>query len=186
MPRVTHVKSARKANPRYGIEVGDSYYHWAFMVGGRGGSKICSKTKPTRSQLTNSDFYKSLYGFYDDSVTNCEPKPDVPTADFDSLPDDIESLAEELRQIGQEQQDKFDNMPDGLQQGDTGQMIEQRAQGCEAAADEIDQAASTLRSALEEIDGDEDKSDDEKDEARRDAVTEAFEAIVGTEDQCEG
>ena len=28
MPRVIHVKKARKARPEYGIAVGDSYYWW--------------------------------------------------------------------------------------------------------------------------------------------------------------
>lgn len=162
MPKVHFVKSARKANPRYGIEVGDSYYHWAFMVGGRGGPKICSKTKPTRSQLTNSDFLKSLYGIYDDDLASIETaiNDSANTPDWSSIPDDPETIAESLRELGQEQQEKFDNMPDGLQQGDTGQMLEQRASGCEAAADEIESAASDLRQKLEELDSEQDEYND--------------------------
>lgn len=162
MPKVTFVKSARKANPRYGIEVGDSYYHWAFMVGGRGGPKICSKTRPTRAMLTNSDFLKSLYGIFDDEIGGVEKALNDPNGgvDFDSIPDDLEAIAEQLRDLGQEQRDKFDNMPEGLQQGDTGQMLEQRADGCEAAADEMDSAISDLRTKLEELDTEQNEHDE--------------------------
>lgn len=113
MPKVTFVKSARKANPRYGIEVGDSYYHWAFMVGGRGGPKICSKTRPTRAQLTNSDFLKGLYGIFDDEIGGVEKALNDPNGgvDFDCVADDLEAVAQSLRDLGQEQRDKFDNMP---------------------------------------------------------------------------
>ena len=161
MPKVTFVKSARKANPRYGIEVGDSYYHWAFMVGGRGGPKICSKTKPTRSQLTNSDFLQGLYGIFDDDLAGIETaiNDTANTPDWSSIPDDIEAIAERLRELGQEQRDKFENMPEGLQQGDTGQMLEQRADGCESAADEVETAASDLRQKLEELDSEQEEYD---------------------------
>lgn len=61
MPRVTHVKKARKAIPHAGIEVGDSYYWWKFRQGG----KQVSKTPPKRSQLTNSPFLSALYDYQD-------------------------------------------------------------------------------------------------------------------------
>lgn len=161
MPKVHFVKSARKANPRYGIEVGDSYYHWAFMVGGRGGPKICSKTRPTRSQLTQSEFKSALYGIFDDDLASIEKaiNDTANTPDWASIPDDLEAVAERLRELGQEQRDKFENMPEGLQQGDSGQMLEQRADGCESAADEIDSAASDLRQKLEELDSEEEEYD---------------------------
>lgn len=47
---------------------------------------------------------------------------------------DLESLAEQVREFGEEQQGKFDNMPEGLQQGDTGQLLEERASNMEQAA----------------------------------------------------
>lgn len=161
MPKVTFVKSARKANPRYGIEVGDSYYHWAFMVGGRGGPKICSKTRPTRAQLTNSDFLKGLYDIFDEEIGGVEKALNDPNVgvDFDCVADDLEQIAERLRELGGEQREKFDNMPEGLQQGDTGQMLEQRADGCEAAADEMDSAISDLRTKLEELDTEQEEYD---------------------------
>ena len=171
MPKVTHVKSARKPIPRYNIEVGDSYYHWSFMVGGRGGPKICSKTPPTRSQLTNSDYLKQLYEIYDNGIPGC--------ADAD----DLRQCAEELRGLGDEQEEKFNNMPDGLQQGDTGQMLEERASGCQSAADEIDNIADTLEQTLSDIEEAEGAGAPDRDfeQERADALRDAIDEAVGTE-----
>ena len=57
MPRVHHVKRARKAVKSAGIKVGDSYYWWKFRYGG----KHTSKTPPRQSQLTNSDKLSRAY-----------------------------------------------------------------------------------------------------------------------------
>jgi hypothetical protein len=175
MPRVTHVKSARKANPRYGIEIGDSYYHWAFMVGGRGGPKICSKTPPTRSQLTQSDFLGQAFTLADDALPGC--------GDADAL----RGLAEEVRALGEEQTEKFDNMPEGLQQGDSGQLLEERANECKEWAGVIEQAADALESAITEIEAkgrddfddlDEESTEDEIEEARQAELEEALQTAL--------
>lgn len=137
MARVTFVKSARKDNPV--AKKGESYYWWKPMVGGRGGAKRYSKERPTRSQLTQSDFLGQLYAIEDDQITKA------------SEPQELKDAAEALRELGQEEQGKFDNMPDGLQQGDTGQMIEERAQSCESWADELDTIADAWESELEAL-----------------------------------
>jgi len=58
MAHATFVKSARKAIPDHGIKVGDSYYWWKFRFGG----KHISRYWPRPSQLTQSEFYSTLYG----------------------------------------------------------------------------------------------------------------------------
>lgn len=138
MAKVHFVKAARKDNPV--AKAGESYYWWKPMVGGRGGAKRYSKERPSRSQLTQSDFLSSLYGIEDGDMANAQS------------PEDFRGVAEALRELGQEQQEKYDNMPDGLQQGDTGQMLEERASGCDSWADEIDQRADELETALEAVD----------------------------------
>ncbi len=137
MARVTFVKSARKDNPV--AKKGESYYWWKPMIGGRGGAKRYSKERPSRSQLTQSDFLGQLYAIEDDAIGKAEGS------------DDLRGAGESLRELGQEEQGKFDNMPEGLQQGDTGQMIEERAQGCESWADEIDTIADSLDEGLEAL-----------------------------------
>ena len=56
MPRVTHVKAARKDNPV--CKKGESYYWWKFRYGG----KRYSLTRPRASQLTQSAYYGAVRG----------------------------------------------------------------------------------------------------------------------------
>lgn len=160
MPKVTFVKSARRALPQYNIAVGDSYYHWGTKSGSRF-VKRYSKTRPTRSQLTNSDFLGQLYEIYDAQIPYCE------------TPDDLREAAQALRDLGEEQRGKYDNMPEGLQQGETGQRLEGRADGCGEAADEIDAAADNWETKL---------TDDELTEEDEAAYNEAVRAYKQLED----
>ncbi len=135
MARATFVKAARKDYPQAGIKKGESYYHWAFMVGGRGGPKHYSKTPPTRSQLTSSSFLSQIYELEDRGFTGETPE---------DLQSELESLADEC-------DSSLQNMPEGLQQGDTGQLLESRAEGCRETASEF-----------ENIDLDYDEPDDDE------------------------
>lgn len=138
MPRVNSVTKCRKSpgtctKCNEVINVGEPYVFWAFMVGGRGGPKIvrCGKPqcRPTRSDLTQSEFYSQLYAIQD-SGFGCETLEELESA--------RDEKAEELRNLGQEQQDKLDNMPDGLRDGDTGQLLQERADACEEVASELE------------------------------------------------
>jgi len=125
MPRVYKVESARKARPALGIAVGDTYYYWKR----RKGPLQMSKTYPKRSQLTGSPFLQTVY--------DIEDRIAALTAD-EGLPDAVAEIAQELRDLAEECQGNFDNMPEGLQQGDTGQLLEARVEGCNNAADELE------------------------------------------------
>lgn len=50
------------------------------------------------------------------------------------LKEQIEAIASELRTLAEEEQEKYDNMPEGLQGGDKGQAIETAAQMLDEAA----------------------------------------------------
>jgi|GEM_PF-2990692 len=132
MARATFVKSARKDNPV--AKKGESYYWWAFMQGGRGGPKRYSKTPPTRSQLTQSEFYSTLYSL-EDQVGDWKADQYESVADLEG---DVENIKDEIQSLGEEQSDKFSNMPDGLQQGDSGQLLENRASECDSLVSELD------------------------------------------------
>ncbi len=56
----------------------------------------------------------------------------------DTLKDSVEDIAQRLRDLADECTEKHDNMPEGLQQGDSGQLLEERADMCNSAADELD------------------------------------------------
>lgn len=148
MPRVTKRK-ARKDYPNAGIKKGDEYYYWKRKTGPASGVTCRSLTPPTPSQL-NSGFAGEV-GEIEASLDAAE---DVEA---------VRSVAEEIRTLGEEQQGKFDNMPEGLQQGDTGQMLEERANQCEEWANGIEQACDEYDEKIGEINSAESEWDDDYD-----------------------
>lgn len=125
MPRVHHVKKARKDNPV--AKRGESYYWWKFRYGG----KQYSKTPPKQSQLTQSPYYATLYDLQDEIA-------EADCCDEDTLEALKERVSEALRELGQECQEKVDNMPDSLQHSPTGELLQERADACDSAADEVE------------------------------------------------
>lgn len=163
MPRLHFVKSARKDNDRCGVKAGESYYWWQNRgSGGKGaGIKRCSKTRPKPSQMTLSDFYQAVYALQEDIMENAGQIDNVD--DLRSMRDD---WAEQARQIGQDQNEKLTNMPEGLQQGPTGELLQERADACETWGDEIEAV---------EIPDPEDFAEEEEPEA---ALTQAIEDAI--------
>lgn len=171
MPRVHHRKAA-KDYPKFGIAKGEMHYQWKIKLQ-RGGIEYRQKTPPKRSQLTASEFLGQAYDL-DDSIAEA--------TDFDGL----RVVAEEVRALGEEQQEKLDNMPEGFQQGSTGELIQERIDGCKEWASEIESAADELEQALTEIDEAEAGADDDEDagededrdfeQERADALANAIEA----------
>jgi hypothetical protein len=88
MPRVHHVKKARKAQP------------------------------PTRQQLTQSSYYIAVYDI-EDMVAAL-------TADtMDGLECEVQNVIDAIESLRDETQEKLDNMPEQLQYGDTGQLLQE-------------------------------------------------------------
>lgn len=125
MARAHFVKKARKSIKGTDIEKGDSYYWWKFRFGG----KRVSKTMPRRSQLTQSDFLGQLYDI-EDRVAELKAE--------DGLGDDLSDIASNLRDLASECEERRSNMPEQLQDSDTGSMLEERQNACESAADEFE------------------------------------------------
>lgn len=138
MPKVHKVK-ARKDYPHFGIKKGDVHYNWFLKTGPRMSREFRQIQPPRRSQLTTSEFLSTVYDIEDR------------LAAIASL-DDARSLVDELNQLADDQEERLSNMPEGLQQGDTGQMLERRAEGCREAANEIE---SILDSASDDSPEDE-------------------------------
>lgn len=133
MARVHHRKAA-KDYPDHGITKGDLYYYTKIKTGPRSSRVLRSKEPFKRSQLTSSEFLSQLYDIEDSLAA---------LTDIGEARD----LAESLRELGQEQQDKLDNMPEGLQESETGELLRTRAEGCEAAADSIDEIVDEWKTA---------------------------------------
>ena len=108
MPRVHHVKKARKDNPV--VKRGEGYYWWKF----RFGPKMYSKTYPKRSQLTRSGFLSTLWDIEDGLKAT-------------ATPDDGDALIDELEQLQGECEDSLDNMPEQLRDSsDSGMLLQER------------------------------------------------------------
>jgi hypothetical protein len=128
MAKAHFVKKARKDNPA--VKKGESYWWWNFMIGGRGGPKHYSATRPKASQLTSSPYLSNVYSLVEnlpDTITTEE--------DWEMIRDDLIANLEELEQ---DTQDSLDAMPDGLQEGDIGQLLQERIDACSQAISEIE------------------------------------------------
>lgn len=124
MARAHFVQKAAKDNPV--CKKGESYWWWKPMVGGRGGAKRFSKERPSRSQLTQSEYYGTAYSLADDMWPNVNDEASL---------DEFKSAVEELRD---NEQGKYDNLPDSLQYGSSGELIQERIDECQSLLDELD------------------------------------------------
>ena len=133
MPRVYRVKKCRKPQGTCSkcgakIEKGDPYVYWQFAyspVSVRCASPSCY---PKSSELTRSEFYSTLYEIQERNV------PD----ELDEMESFIEEIKGDLETLRDEQQEKLDNMPDGLRDGDTGQLLQERYDNVDNAVNELE------------------------------------------------
>lgn len=153
MPRVLHRKAA-KDYPDAGITKGEMYYFCQMKTGPRS-SRIIRQKEPIKpSQLTTSAFKQAFFA--------AQEEWEKSEKDGDA----IRAACETIREAGEEARNSFDAMPDGLQQGDTGQLLENRADECDRIADELDTLAGELDDLeepeeVEEPDGDPDDNPEE-------------------------
>lgn len=161
MARATLVKKARKDVPGTNIKAGDSYYWWKFRRGG----KHYSKTPPRRSQLTQSSFYAALWDIEDEIAA----LPADPV-----LQDSVEDIIGSLEELRDECQSSLDNMPEGLQQGPTGDLLQERIDAVESAISDLEQI--DFEFTAEEFDeSDHEREDDETEDEHTARVAEARE-----------
>ena len=124
MARV-YKRKARKDYPKDGIKKGDEYYIVSLKTGPRSSRTLRSLRPFRRSQLTTSEYLSTLYDIEDDLQSF-------------TLVEELSDIVDRWRPLAEETQGKFDNMPEGLQQSETGQLLEERIQSCENAADELE------------------------------------------------
>lgn len=136
MPRV-YTQKAAKDYPAEGITKGSMYYRWTVRTSPYSSREFKSATYPRPSQLNFG--FRGQLGDIEQDMGKAQD------------PEELKSFAETLRELSEEQGEKFDNMPEGLQQGDTGQLLEERRDGLSEWADEVEQAAEEWETALEEL-----------------------------------
>lgn len=142
MPQVHFVKKAQKDYPEADIKKGDSYYWWKFKFGG----KHKSKTHPKASQLTQSEFLSAIYDL-EDRIRSLSSDMDI-----EDIEAEVTEIIDEIRTLGEEQEEKRNNMPESLQDGEIGELLQSRADACEEWASE-----------LENVDFDTAKDDEDED-----------------------
>ncbi len=125
MPRVHHVKKARKDNSA--VKAGQPYYWWKF----RYGEVRKSASYPRQSQLCqgkNSMFYAALEALEDDC------------GDADgsgSLEETRDACVGSLEDVRDEYQEGFDNIPESLQYAPVGEQMEEAIQAIDELIDEL-------------------------------------------------
>ena len=144
MPKVTHVKKARKEfkTTEDGVQIkkGDSYYWWKFRMGGYRTSSI----SPRPQQLTQSGYKISIMDI-NDTINNITPD--------DSLQSQIEDIVSELQNIMDEQQERLDSMPEQLQESSSsGEMLRERIDNLESAISELEGIDTEVEITEEDID----------------------------------
>lgn len=138
----------RTARKNYGetIKKGDQYWYVQIKTGPRS-SRVLRQKKPfKRSQLTQSEYLSTLYDWEDAK------------AEINDM-GEAQDFADQIRTLGEEQSDKLSNMPEGLQQSSSGETLTERAEACEAAANEIEEIISEWESERDNF-----EPDDESDE----------------------
>lgn len=128
-------RTARKDYPDQGIKAGDTYYFAQIKTGPRSSRTIRSLKPIPQSQLTSSPFKSGWFAMQEAWDAS------------DKWIDDLESAIEAIQQLGEEASESFENMPEGLQQGDTGQMLEARRDACEEAVSALEE----IKYRLEEL-----------------------------------
>lgn len=144
MPRV-YTKTARRNYPEQGIRRGDTYHEWCFYRQ----RPRRSKTYPTRSQLTQNETLLAVYGVFDGTSPSCA--------------EDLSDMISALEDAASEVRDKFYNLPEGFQQGESGQCLEEWADAIDTAVSELEDLKSDMEQAESE-DASEDGSVDERTE----------------------
>lgn len=157
MARVKHRRAA-KDYPGIGIAKGEMYYFCQIKTGPRSSRIIRQKEPIKASQLTSSAFKQAFYAAQEEWEKSAKDA------------DAIRAACEAIREAGEDARNSFDAMPEGLQQGDTGQLLENRADECDRIADELE----TLAGELDDLDEPEEMEEPDGDEESNPEVWEAF------------
>ncbi len=150
MARLNFVKKARKDYPESNIKKGDSYWWWKHNFG----RKQKSRTKPSRSRLTQSNFYSQLYDIQDTAEG---------TFTIEGVEGELENMIGDLQNLLDECQESLDAMPEQLQDTSAaGETLTERIENMETYIDELEAIDTEFEEGL---------SDEER-EARLEEIVE--------------
>lgn len=142
------------------IKKGDEYYRFS-LTRFNTPRVLCLACKPTRSQMTTSDFFSTLYGIEDDiAALSAEDMRDAQTA--------VEGITGQLVELMDVTEEKRDNIPENLQEAPVGELLQGRVEAIEEMLEEYEGI---------EIDIDEELSEEEKEDRKE-------EILQGIQDVC--
>lgn len=156
MPRVTYVKKCRKpcrcSKCGDKIKKGKPYRWWKFNFGARFNRCMKTECAPKPSDLTRSEWL----GWVGDTQKEGFNGYDT----FSELSSRRDDLVGELNEKADELDEKFNNMPQPLQEGDTGILLQERAEACRNTASELEAVEIPEDDDPEKLDDKEDDKDD--------------------------
>lgn len=134
MPQVHHVKKSRKAYRKEGIKKGEPYYWWKTRRtrGKQYFSTLHRSTKkPRPSQLTSSEFMR-------EALELCEQIEDAKPETIEDLISQRDEWVQRAQEIQNQEQEKYDALPTSLQEGSSGEQIQERVTAMETFATELE------------------------------------------------
>lgn len=134
MPKVIRVAAARKDAGNCSacgapIKAGDPYVWFQFRFQAK--TVQCAKPQcaPKPADLTRSEYQRAIYALHENAFDG---------STLDDLITQREGAVSALEELRDETQEKLDNMPEGLQQGDTGQLLQERIDALESALADLE------------------------------------------------
>ena len=109
------------------IHKGESYWTWAFM----NQPPHYSKERPRASQLTQSEFLSTYYSIQEE-IEDWSPENPEDVEEF------VDIIKGELEDLRDETQDRLYNMPEQLQESDSGQLLQERIDECDNLINELE------------------------------------------------
>ena len=145
------------------IKVGDNYLKGTPFR--RSPVIRCTKCGLRSWELSSSDYVQGV-----GRVCDCWEE------DYGCDENTAQSIADELSNILDNTQDSLDNMPEGLQEGDTGQLLQERIDNLESAICDLE--AIDYDNIKEGELGDSDEAKEEMDEAIKSSLREEIESAI--------
>ena len=132
----------------------------------------CTKCGLRSWELSSSDYVQGV-----GRVCDCWEE------DYGCDEDTAQQIADELTNIQDEVQGSLDNMPEGLQEGDTGQLLQERIDNLEYAISDLEAIDydSIKENAKDDVDSDEgtDEYAEELEEKTKEALRDEIESAIG-------
>lgn len=140
MAAVVKKVRAQKDYPQFGIKRGQEHFTWS-VPGGGVFVKYRSLTAPKKSQLV-APGYQQDFAVLQETAAYLGEIHDV---------SDIQSLVDEITALKDDVEEKYNNMPEQLQGGDTGVLMQDRISDLESWIEELNDIISDAEAITDDM-----------------------------------